>query len=394
MLRRLNVDNYKCLVGLDVQFEEFNLLIGDNGSGKSAVLDVLFAVRELLRGGSKLTDPDVFPASTLTRWQPDRRQTVEIEVERPHKIFQALIVRDSDEPYEIAQRDAETSEMLRYRLEIEHDVDRDRARLRSETLHADDTPLFGFEDGNVQLFRDDGSRGPAYTADWSESALARVVHGEANQRLGGFVDFVSRMTLLSLKPASVRANSERDDDNLTRSAANFVDWYRHIVQEHPKLVAPYEEVLRGAISGFAGIRLEKSGTKTRDCMVDIDAAHGRYSVRLDELSDGQRALVVLYGLLLLGAQQPRLLVIDEPENFLALTEIQPWLNLMEESCGSAQLQAVLCSHHPHFIDLVSSYAGLVLRRDDDGKTGCMRPTPEMFESGITYSELIARGWDV
>lgn len=348
----------------------------------------------MLRGVSKLTDPYVFPASTLTRWQLDRRQSVEIEVERPRKIFQNLIVRDSDEPFAIAQRDAETSETLRYRLEVEHDVDRDRARLRSETLHAGDTPLFVFEDGNVQLYRDDGSRGPAYTADWSESALARVVHGEANQRLAGFVDFVSSMNLLSLKPASIRANSERDDDQLTRSAANYVDWYRHVVQEHPKLVGPYEEVLRDAISGFAGIRLEKSGTKSRDCMIDIDTRHGRYSVRLDELSDGQRALVVLYGLLLLGAQQPHLLMIDEPENFLALTEIQPWLNLLEETCGPKQLQAVLCSHHPHFIDLVSSYAGLVLRRDDDGKTGCTRPTPEMFESGVTYSELIARGWDV
>ena len=394
MLRRLSIDNYKCLVGLDARFDEFNLLIGDNGSGKSAVLDVLFAVRGLLSGGNKLTDPEIFPASTLTRWKSDRLQTVELEVDLPQKIFQLLAVTESGGPEALAMQDIDELETLRYRLEIEHDARRDRARLISETLHVDHVPLFTFVGGEVQLYRDDESAGPAYTADWSESALARVPHREDNRRLGGFVDFISSMTLLSIMPSAIRAHTERDGEQLLRNAANFVDWYRHIVQERPRLVGPYEEVLRDAISGLVGMRLEKSGSKTRDCMVDIDRGHGRYSVRLDEMSDGQRALVVLYGLLLLGSGQSQLLVIDEPENFLALTEIQPWLNRLEDSCGPRGFQAVLCSHHPHLLDLVSSYAGLVLQREEDGSTKCEPPDPEMFETGVTYSELIARGWDV
>ena len=165
MLRRLYVDNYKCLAGLNARFDEFNLLIGDNGSGKSAVLDVLFAVRGLLRGGNKLTDQDIFPASTLTRWKRDRLQTVEMEVDLPRKLFQILALTESGGPQAQAVQDTDELETLRYRLEIEHDAERDRARLKSETLHAAKAPLFTFVDGEVQLFRDDGSKGPAYTAD-------------------------------------------------------------------------------------------------------------------------------------------------------------------------------------------------------------------------------------
>lgn len=392
MLRRLHVDNYKCLAGFDAHFDEFNLLIGENGSGKSAVMDVLYAVRGLLRGGSKLTATDIFPSSTLTRWRQDRRQTIEMDVELPAPMMQYLVVPEGGH-WGLAQGASNEQEVLRYRLEIEHDARQDRARLISETLHGGQVPLFSFLGGEVQLYRDDKSKGPAYTADWSESALARVPHREDNRRLGGFVDFVSGMVLASIMPSVIRAHSERDHDQLERSATNFVDWYRHVVQEHPKHVGPYEEALRNAISGFAGIRLEKSGTKTRDCMIDIDSGHRRYSVRLDEMSDGQRALVVLYGLLLLGGEQPRFLMVDEPENFLALAEIQPWLNLLQDSCGPRRFQAMLCSHHPHLVDLVSSYAGLVLRRDSEGRTQCARPDAEMFESGVPYSELIARGWD-
>lgn len=69
MIRRLFIDNYKCLVNFELKLEALTLLIGPNGAGKSAVLDVLFGVRQLLAGVGKVTDAGIFPASTLTRWQ-------------------------------------------------------------------------------------------------------------------------------------------------------------------------------------------------------------------------------------------------------------------------------------------------------------------------------------
>ncbi len=368
MLRRLSIDNYNCLVGFDLPLDEFNLLIGDNGVGKSAVLSVLRAIRGLLRGTSKVTDDEVFPAGTLTRWQESPIQTVEIETEL-------------------------CGDICTYTLEVEHDVVQGLARIRREALFDGVWPLFEFADGDVQLYRNDHSPGPVYSADWAESALARVQHRHDNQRLSRFVEFLRGATILTIRPESMRAHSDREDPWLETDGSNFVSWYRHVVQETPRLVSSYESALASSVRDFRGMRLEKVGISTRACMVDFLVAERQYAVALDELSDGQRALVVLYGLVHLGSAHLGLLVIDEPENFLNLREIQPWLTEIEDAGGRGPTQVLLCSHHPELIDLVSSYAGLVLRRDAEGRTTAARPSSEMYESGLSFSELIARGWD-
>src|SRR5690606_16073409 len=126
MIRRIYVDNYKCLVNFELQLDPLSLILGANGVGKSAVLDVLFALRHLLDGSSKILDRGIFTASTCTRWQEVAAQVVEVEIELE-------------------------SDRFVYRLEIEHDADRRRGRIRRETLSANGKPLFAFLDGDVQL---------------------------------------------------------------------------------------------------------------------------------------------------------------------------------------------------------------------------------------------------
>src|SRR3990167_5808862 len=75
MLTGLYIDNYKSFVNLNLGFENLNLLLGSNGSGKTSVLDVLSAIQKLLSGTAKVADGDIFPSSTLTRWQSLHFQT-------------------------------------------------------------------------------------------------------------------------------------------------------------------------------------------------------------------------------------------------------------------------------------------------------------------------------
>lgn len=65
---------------------------------------------------------------------------------------------------------------------------------------------------------------------------------------------------------------------------------------------------------------------------------------------GGRLWIVLYAITLLTADQGTVLFIDEPVNYVALREIQPWLIALADACGGAVPQAVLCSHHPEVID--------------------------------------------
>ena len=41
MLKKIYIDNFKCLVNFELAFDSINLFLGPNGAGKSAVFDVL-----------------------------------------------------------------------------------------------------------------------------------------------------------------------------------------------------------------------------------------------------------------------------------------------------------------------------------------------------------------
>ncbi len=386
VLERIYIHNYKCLVGFDLSLQETVLLLGRNGAGKTAVLDAMFGLRELLSARAKITDWDAFHPSTLTRWQPESCQ-----------VFELNAAADGDR--------------FCYRLKIEHDTDRRQSRVVEESLTAAQTPLFQCHLGEVQLYRDDGSEGPSYRTDWSESALARVVPQASNTRLTAFMDAIRATVVCTIRPALLRAESTGEVALLDRYAENFVDWYRHVVQENPTSSSGHVNALKAVIEGFTNIHLQRSGLDSRALMLDfvdgdgylgggnnLATATGRgerhYRLRFDELSDGQRVLVVLYALLHL--RQPDrgvVLFLDEPDNYLALPEIQPWLIELVELCEETPSQAVMCSHHPELVDYLGPDCGLLLRRGESAVTAVQPAASLDADASLKISELIARGWD-
>lgn len=372
MLRRLYIDNYRCLVNFQLELRELTLLVGPNGSGKTSVLDVLFGLRKLLMGLGRVNDSDVFPARTLTRWQDRRTQVVEIMV------------------------DLKGDSGLNYRLGVEHDPDYRRARVSSERLTAAKGPLFEFNDGEVQLYRDNHSGGPRYSADWSESALARVAPRPDNKRLTAFLEFMRGVSICALNPKAFATESRAEEPVLATDGSNFASWYRHQLQERPDLTSRLVEVLRKVIDGFHSMQMESVGSETRAFTLVSRQEGQEYRLKLDELSDGQRALIALYALLHLSTQRD-VLLIDEPDNYLALAEIQPWLMALSDACGKGPRQAVICSHHPEVYDYMGADAGVLLKRESAGVVTA-RPLKEVLASqagsGLKLSEIVARGWEL
>ena len=368
MLQRLYVDNYKCLVNFDLPLQELSLLLGPNGAGKTSVLDVIHALAMLLDGKARLTDAGVFPGSTLTRWQQRDIQIFEIQVRLNVDSFV-------------------------YRLEVEHERPTRRARIHMEKLTGDGGPLFECTQGEVRLYRDDHSEGPRYPADWSESALARVAPRNDNRRLTSFMDFMNGVMVCGIDPPGFRTESRGESRLLGRGARNFADWYRHVLQERPDLVPGFTTRLREVIDGLNAVRLEKVGQDTRALMVMFKEGAERYELRLDELSDGQRALIALYALIHLAEGQRYTLFLDEPDNYVALPEIQPWLMELADACGETVSQAVVCSHHPELIDYLGGDNGLLLQREKSGVVSTHKPETGDREGGLKLSELIARGWN-
>jgi predicted ATPase len=151
-------------------------------------------------------------------------------------------------------------------------------------------------------------------------------------------------------------------------------------------------MLRELIPGLRELKLERVGSDTRALLGVFERNGCRYDLKLDELSDGQRILLALYGLLLFSKRgQTQLL--DEPENYVSLPEIQPWLMELSDRCGEEGFQVILASHRPEVMDYLGVDYGLLLKQEVSGVTQVRRLKDLANEDEIKLSELLARGWD-
>lgn len=372
MIKRIFIDNYKCFVNFELRLEELTFLVGGNGVGKTSVLDVLHAVRRLLDGTGRIMDRDVFPTSSLTRWQTRDEQVVEIDVELGTDKFV-------------------------YRIVIEHDRSERRARIASESLTGNGRPLFEFKQGEVHRYRDDHSEGPKFPSDGRESSLARVPARNDNSRLTRFLEFVRGVLVCSPNPPNFAREASSEDALLSRDGANFVAWYRHLAQERQHLIPNHTRAMQAVLNGLRGFRLEKVGVDTRTLVGVFGGEKGSPELGFGEMSDGQRALTVLYALTTLTAHHEHLLAIDDPVNYVAPREIQPWLMGLDDACGDAFPQVVICSHHPEVIDYLGAESGVLLRRDglEPARAEPLTASLEVgaFAEPLKLSEIIARGWE-
>jgi energy-coupling factor transporter ATP-binding protein EcfA2 len=371
MLKRIYVHNYRCLVNFEFAPEPVSLILGPNGSGKSSLFDLLNKLQLFLDGEGKVTE--LFLGEDLTVWQTSSIQTFELELEGNGGVY-------------------------RYRLEIEHGREPGYVKVLKELLFYDGRPLFQFQEGVVQLNRDDFSEGPKYSYDWTQSGMAVLEKRHDNKRLSWFKDRVQRFLIVRINPNLMSAESPGENERPAITMENYASWYRYLVGVYFGKVIELTTELRQVLQDFDSFRFRKAGDMHRVMEALFSSkskSPGFHSYRFDRLSDGQKALVALYTLLHcgLGADESEgsSLCIDEPENFLALPEIEPWLQSLHDRCVDAGQQALIISHHPNIINYFAGSAGYWFDRDGEGPVRVKRISDEA-DTGLPIAELIQRGW--
>lgn len=367
MLKRVYVDNFRCLVNFELKLDRVNLLLGGNGTGKTTVFEVLYRLQQFLAGNAKILA--VFPGGELTRWQSSTTQRFELELQAGEADYHYVLV-------------------------IEHDEDRRRASIQSETLLLEDKTLFHFQEGIAKLYHDDFTPGPKYPFDWTQSGLGVLQPRGDNKKLTHFRKQVQSMIIACPQPKLMARESREDESALSRNMENFVSWYRFLSQEHQGAMLALFQELKKVIPGFNSFSVKEAGeAKVLKVLLDRPGGNGRpLTYDFSELSDGQRVLVALYATLFVLKDEGVSLFLDEPDNFVALREIQPWLTALTDSCGEGIEQAVLISHHPEIIDHLALSSGRWFDRDANGPAR-VSEKPKAQVSGLKPSETIARGWE-
>ncbi|KKL78036.1 hypothetical protein LCGC14_2028830, partial [marine sediment metagenome] len=312
MIERLYLDNYKCFVNFEWQPEALQLVLGRNGTGKTTVFHVLETLREFIVAGRPTTE--AFPTSTLTAWDTRLEQTIELEL-------------------------TGNGGRYRYRLIVEHgqEPDKQKSRIKTERLQFDQLTLYEFDGSDAHLFRDDGSAGPKFPFDWSRSAIPTIPERPENQRLVWFRDRMERVYFFAPDPLRMEYQSEFEVEKPDRHLNKLVSWLRHLSQESVDTMARVRDCLREGIDGLKDFNLKRAGETSRVLKFEFDFSEdsatrstNRFTLSLNELSEGQRCLVALFTMLYAAVGPDTTLCVDEPDNFVALREIQPWLTRLSD----------------------------------------------------------------
>ena len=364
MLKRVYIDNFRTFVNFELLLGQQQLILGLNGSGKSTLLEVLRAIKKLLTGDSP-PDP-LFPEGSRTRWQTLQQQTFELDVD--------LGVN------------------YRFRLDLDSWGSPPRTRIKRELVTCGGQTIFDFVEGEVHLFDDRFERYVSYPFDWFRSALATVLPWNRNTMLVPFKNWIETLHCLQLNPHAISGQTGREEPEPAFNLSNFASWYRHVSQESKRADSALQDQLRKIIPGFEALNLRSAGANLRSLEVVLtDEFSPRTTIpfTFDEISDGQRILICLYALLNFAVEGNACVFLDEPENYLALPEIQPWLMELRGRIEDRGGQVILISHHPEIIDYLAPELGLVFER---AGVGPVRVRKYVAHEVLSPSEQIARGW--
>ncbi|HEX4383106.1 MAG TPA: AAA family ATPase [Myxococcales bacterium] len=368
MLTRLFVDNYKCFENFEFQPAAFNLILGANGSGKSTLFEVIHALVRHIGGRGALEA--LFPQEDVTR---DRSSDVRQRFE--------LGLRIGDESYD-------------YSLVLAHDR-RGHARILEEIVHVDGKPLLVFK-GEEVLIRDADSIEFRYPFAGGQSPLA-ALPAMASRRLARFAEEIRGLWVIRPVPQKMSAVTRNEAYAwLESDLSNFTGWFTDLLLEKPKVVSRIVKSLRPVLDGFTGFTVSRETARTRTLRLLFRTRHRASdeppTFAFDEISDGQRMLVALYTLLHHVVRQGKTLCIDEPDNFVALPEIQPWLDELRDTAEETGAQILMISHHPRVANLLASKHGVWFERHGARATATTRVAIRPGDDGIPVAELLSRGW--
>ena len=369
MLKRIYVNNFRCLVNFELDFDNLNLILGYNGSGKSTLFDLIRKLQQFIVNDLKVEE--VFQYSDLTRWQSSDKQSFELEFILDKKIYKYCLDLEYKKTnitvhQEYFTIDSETS----FKVEPSSNYDEIDYKFYNKL-----TMIFSSQ------------KEKKYNVAPSRAAF---IVPEIRRHSKLFIKVVSSMFITHINPFNMNSESRSEDNLPLKDLSNFSAWYSYLSQSEQGKIIKLTLELQKILTGFDSFQNKRIGEAR--LLSALFTSPSKTSYKFNELSEGQKVLIGLYTLLYCTPDQDCILMIDEPENFLALPEIQPWLSKLIDRCAENDIQAILISHHPSLINSLATNYGYWFERKDNQPVRVQKIVDEGEEGGLSIAKLIEMKW--
>lgn len=367
MFIKLKVDNFKSLVDFSIEFTPMSVIIGNNATGKSSVLQVI----DFLCSSVK---EDFGVILERRNWQADN---IKSKLINSNKIrFESNIVLPSND------------RNLNYTWNMVLSIysGKNEVSLFSESLVCDEEQLVLYHKGKEGKIKNEGGRESVLPKELAiNSSSLRLLNRDEklDSRIKSFVEFLKNSASFEmLSPSEMRLSSRGIKESIGISGKNLPSFIKQMTEEQKaSFMAKLTFLLGDRISNVDAKSKGKPGWTEIDSIEKYK--NKTIHVSSKEMSDGMLRLLAFVAISEIKKSNATMLL-DEIENGVNTNYAEKLLRILEQMYEEKEHQLILTTHSTVFMDYIAAEKIIFLYRDDDdGYTKAVR----LFENDLIKKEL-------
>lgn len=370
MIKSLKVDNFKSLVDFKIDFHENNVIVGNNATGKSTILQAIdflcCSVKE-----------DFNIILERRGWQIDNVKS-KLTASKHNKI---TFVSEFQLDVNGIRKD------YVWELVISTIKTKNEMMLSSEKVTVENEELLNYVYNKTGYFltkHKTEAQLPEGMALYS--SVMKMLRASDNiapelRTLVQFVEKVSSFELLS--PSEMRLSSRGNKDTIGMSGKNLPSFIKRMNEEQ-------KSSFMLKLQGLLGEKIEtvNAETKGKPGWTQINTIENykmnQITVTSKEMSDGMLRLLAFIAISELQSREA-VILLDEVENGINLDYAEKLMKVMQALYAEKQHQLIMTTHSSVFLDYIAAEDIIFLYRDENGFTKAVHLfEEEYFKEKLEY----------
>jgi energy-coupling factor transporter ATP-binding protein EcfA2 len=332
----------------DEYYKHFLLSVGKNGAGKTAIAEILQIFQRIGRGQANLL--------------PLREDNVEIS---PIISKESFSFGNDKVPLQLEIEAEISGHLYFYKIVVDLPAGFSYLRVKEEILSIDGSQQFEREVADIHFSQ---RQQTPFNFDWHSIYFPafQAKEKERNNLVEQFKHWLKRMLIISPVPRNMDAALRHKASYLQPDCSNIAEWYADLLERNPDAYGDVKSnYLKIAFPDFDGLRFEQNEFGIRYLKAYFSQEGKKTAIQFDKLADGEKC-VILAALVLAASQAdngPILCFWDEPDNFLALSEIEHFISILKKRFLQKG-QIIMSSHNPETIVRFSEDNTYIFFRND------------------------------